>query len=98
MSYSLSTQTGSNNSYPLDSIQRYLADPIVQSDAIHDAGGYMAYWEKASVWQPQLARMAIDFLSAPGIIYVLSIQIIHDIFFQHHLLMLKEHFQLVDSW
>ena len=36
------------------------------SSVIDDAGGILRYWEQRLEAQPQLARMALDFLSAPG--------------------------------
>ena len=33
---------------------------------IDDAGGVLCYWEQQLATQPQLARMALDFLSTPG--------------------------------
>ncbi|KAF9039869.1 hypothetical protein BJ165DRAFT_1351564 [Panaeolus papilionaceus] len=49
-----------------DSVDTYLKDPLVPSQAIKEAGGYIAYWHNASGTRPHLARMATDYCSAPG--------------------------------
>ena len=33
---------------------------------IENAGGVLQYWEKQATTRPHLARMALDFLTAPG--------------------------------
>jgi len=33
---------------------------------VNNAGGVLQYWEKLVATRPHLARMALDFLSAPG--------------------------------
>lgn len=58
-------------SHSPDSIEAYLAAPVVSKSDLSEAeGGYragvLAYWEKALPTRPRLARMALDFLSAPG--------------------------------
>ncbi|KAF8220290.1 hypothetical protein L208DRAFT_1069975, partial [Tricholoma matsutake] len=40
---------------PSDDITKYLLDPVLASDAIADAGGYMKYWHLASAHRPCLA-------------------------------------------
>jgi hypothetical protein len=52
--------------YDPDSIDAYLTDPIVSTNELQQAGGVLLYWEKALQTRPCLARMALDFLSAPG--------------------------------
>src|SRR4051812_34420955 len=49
-----------------DSIEAYLSTPQVSEQDIDQAGGVLAYWEQARETRPKLARMALDFLSAPG--------------------------------
>lgn len=58
-------------SHSPDSIEAYLAAPVVSKSDLSEAeGGYragvLAYWEKALPTRPRLARMTLDFLSAPG--------------------------------
>jgi len=33
---------------------------------INNAGGILQYWERLAKTRPRLARMALDFLTAPG--------------------------------
>jgi hypothetical protein len=40
----------------------------MSSDDLKQSGGPLVYWEQARRTRPQLARMALDFLSAPGMI------------------------------
>ena len=49
-----------------DQLDFYLANKTVPSTVIDDAGGILRYWEQQLETQPQLAQMALDFLSAPG--------------------------------
>ena len=44
----------------------YLQGDIVDQSVIDDAGGVLSYWEQELKTRPQLAQMALDFLSAPG--------------------------------
>jgi hypothetical protein len=50
----------------MDHITSYLTDPVLHSDIIKDAGGYMMYWHQASLHRPRLGKMGSDFCSAPG--------------------------------
>ena len=43
-----------------------MADNIVPATVVDDAGGILHYWERQLGTRPQLAQMALDFLSAPG--------------------------------
>ncbi|KAJ6632314.1 hypothetical protein B0H10DRAFT_1976930 [Mycena sp. CBHHK59/15] len=59
--------------YPPNSIEAYLASqPMAESELTlaDEKGGYRAgvlcYWDNASSTRPQLARMALNFLSAPA--------------------------------
>ena len=52
--------------YSFDSIDTYLNEPPVNPQVIENAGGVLLYWEKLAVTRPHLARMALDFLTAPG--------------------------------
>lgn len=49
-----------------DTIEAYLAAGPVHKADIDAAGGYLAYWEQAKGARPRLSRMALDFLTAPG--------------------------------
>ena len=49
-----------------DPLDIYLADKTVPLTVIDDAGGILRYSEQRLATQPQLAWMALDFLSAPG--------------------------------
>jgi hypothetical protein len=44
----------------------YLQEPTISSQAVENAGGYMAYWHAALQSRPLVAKMAMDFVSAPG--------------------------------
>jgi hypothetical protein len=57
--------------HPADSIEAYLAAPLMAESDLTDAdGGYRAgllrHWENTLATRPRLARMALDYLSAPG--------------------------------
>jgi hypothetical protein len=52
--------------YSFDSINTYLNEPPVNPQVIQNAGGVLLYWEKLAATRPHLARMALDFLTAPG--------------------------------
>jgi hypothetical protein len=56
--------------FPEDSLEAYLEAPPVTPDVIRQAGGVLAYWEQAQKTRPHLARMALDYLSAPGQKYI----------------------------
>jgi hypothetical protein len=49
-----------------DSIATYLADPVIKSSVIKEAGGIMKYWNRATEHRPRVAKMGLDFCSAPG--------------------------------
>jgi len=49
-----------------DSIDAYLTEPLVPTHEINNAGGVLQYWERHLATRPHLARMALDFLTAPG--------------------------------
>jgi hypothetical protein len=52
--------------YDIDSLETYLASPLVSETDIAQAGGLLLYWEQARANRPKLAKMALDFLTAPG--------------------------------
>ncbi len=49
-----------------DTIATYLADPVVKSRTIKEPGGIMKYWNQAIKHRPRVAKMGLDFCSAPG--------------------------------
>ncbi|KAJ3490892.1 hypothetical protein NLJ89_g11393 [Agrocybe chaxingu] len=49
-----------------DHIESYLTDRLVSEDALAEAGGYLGYWDKALGARPSVARMGLDYVSAPG--------------------------------
>ncbi|KIJ11940.1 hypothetical protein PAXINDRAFT_171565 [Paxillus involutus ATCC 200175] len=49
-----------------DSIEAYLDLPPVAKSEVKAAGGVLKYWENCHAITPRLARMALDFLSAPA--------------------------------
>ena len=49
-----------------DTIQAYLDSPLVPNEEIKAAGGVLKCWELARATCPQVAQMALDFLSVPG--------------------------------
>ena len=49
-----------------DSIDVYLKELLVSEREVNHAGGVLQYWENLATTHPHLARMALDFLSAPG--------------------------------
>jgi hypothetical protein len=55
--------------FSIDSIRHYLKDPLLWSSEI--SSGYIQYWHNAKALRPNLARMALDFCSAPGM-YIYS--------------------------
>ncbi|EUC53992.1 hypothetical protein RSOL_025900, partial [Rhizoctonia solani AG-3 Rhs1AP] len=61
---------GSNSAAPVqpdtDSIYSYLETPVVPSDVIRQYGGVIPYWNAQLDSRPRLARMALDYLTAPG--------------------------------
>lgn len=66
--------------HPYDHIETYLKEPILTKEAINAAGGYLNLWEAARQTRPCVTQMALDFISAPGILnYPLFV------FFWHHL-------------
>jgi hypothetical protein len=40
--------TESDNNQNTDTILTYLADPVIKSTAVKEAGGYMKYWNQAT--------------------------------------------------
>jgi len=61
-----STKTAQKKKHPYDHIEAYLQEPTISSEAVANAHGYMAYWHAASQTCPMVAKMALDFVSAPG--------------------------------
>jgi len=49
-----------------DTIATYLADPVIRLSTIKEAGGIIKYWHQAIEQRPRLAKMGLDFCSAPG--------------------------------
>lgn len=52
-----------------DHIETYLKEAVVTKEGIVAAGGYLNYWSAALKTRPFLARMALDYVSAPGMSY-----------------------------
>lgn len=50
----------------LDSIETYLDSPPIKKSEVKAAGGVLKYWENCRATRPRLARMALDYLSAPA--------------------------------
>ncbi|KAF8888186.1 hypothetical protein CPB84DRAFT_1684296, partial [Gymnopilus junonius] len=59
-------QKATPGQYPVDDIQTYLKEDIIPYSSIQDASGYIQYWHKASKTWPHLAKMGLDYCSAPG--------------------------------
>jgi len=49
-----------------DTIVAYLADPVIKPSVIKEAGGIMKYWDRAIKHRSRVAKMGLDFCSAPG--------------------------------
>ena len=60
------SSTESDNNQNTDTILTYLADPVIKSSAIKEAGGYMKYWNRATEHRPRVGKMGLDFCLAPG--------------------------------
>jgi hypothetical protein len=58
--------THSSTSGTISPIIKYLQDPTVPKDFIDSCGGYLKYWCSQLSVNPDVARMALDYLSAPG--------------------------------
>ena len=58
--------SSSQPQYDPDTMEGYLAEPRISDTELTHAGGPLLYWEAALPTRPRLARMALDFLSAPG--------------------------------
>lgn len=41
-------------------------EPLVSTHEINNTGGVLQYWEKLTATHPHLARMALNFLTAPS--------------------------------
>ncbi|KAF5347263.1 hypothetical protein D9756_009877 [Leucocoprinus leucothites] len=50
----------------LDDIHTYLKEPVIQSSTVIDLGGYMKWWNTTATSCPNLARMGMNYCSAPG--------------------------------
>ncbi|KAF5354023.1 hypothetical protein D9756_006943 [Leucocoprinus leucothites] len=50
----------------LDDIHTYLKEPVIQSSTVIDSGGYMKWWNTTATSRPNLARMGMNYCSAPG--------------------------------
>lgn len=60
------TESQADSNQNTDTILTYLADPVIKSSAIKEAGGYMKYWNRATEHRPRVGKMGLDFCSAPG--------------------------------
>lgn len=49
-----------------DTIQAYLDSPVVSRDVLTQHGGVIPYWNNELTCRPRLARMALNYLTAPG--------------------------------
>jgi hypothetical protein len=58
--------TESEENQDPDTIATYLVDPVIWLSTIKEAGGIMKYWHQAIEQRPRLAKMGLDFCSAPG--------------------------------
>lgn len=56
--------------HPYDHIESFLSELVITREAIDTSGGYLAYWEAALVSRPMVARMALDYISAPGMLFI----------------------------
>ena len=56
----------SHKTFPDDHIETYLLEPVISPKVMDDVGGYISYWTSRSKSCPNLARMALDHVSAPG--------------------------------
>jgi hypothetical protein len=65
-------EEGSSEQDP-DSIEAYLDSLPIPKSEVKAAGGVLKYWENRRDTRPQLAQMALDFLSAPGSYSELSV-------------------------
>lgn len=52
-----------------DSIEAYLNEPVTPKNAVIAAGGLLPWWETQRARRPNLTRMALAYLTAPGSIY-----------------------------
>ncbi|CAE6455658.1 unnamed protein product, partial [Rhizoctonia solani] len=52
--------------FPEASIHSYLETPVVPPDVIRQCGGVIPYWNNQLDSRPRLARMALDYLTAPA--------------------------------
>ncbi|KAF5346355.1 hypothetical protein D9756_011616 [Leucocoprinus leucothites] len=50
----------------LDDICTYLKELVIQSSTVIDSGGYMKWWNTTATSHPNLARMGMNYCSAPG--------------------------------
>ncbi|CUA75984.1 hypothetical protein RSOLAG22IIIB_01988 [Rhizoctonia solani] len=50
----------------IDSIHSYLETPVVPLDILWQYGGIIPYWNAQFASRPRLARMALDYLTAPA--------------------------------
>ena len=60
------TPVSSTENVPYDTMEAYLAEPLVPSAQIAAAGGILAWWEMQQVTRPRITKMAIAYLTAPG--------------------------------
>ena len=58
--------SSSQPQYDPNTREGYLAEPRISDTELTHAGRPLLYWEAALLTRPRLARMALDFLSAPG--------------------------------
>jgi len=65
---SLSRSTSSSSSVPptLDELEVYLNEPVMDPKALKTFGGVLKYWESEMKSSPNLAKMGLDFCSAPA--------------------------------
>ena len=66
---------GTQKKHNHDHIETYLGEPVLTADSIAAAGGYLNYWQTSLKTRPCVTRMALDYVSAPGIlkIYIINI-------------------------
>ena len=53
-------------------MEAWLAEPPIPESVIRAAGGPLAWWEVQRETRPRLTRMALAYLTAPGMLPLLS--------------------------
>lgn len=72
----MKTLASTQPKHPHDHIATYFKEPRIPAKAVEAAGGYVKYWEAQKSVRPTVARMALAYITAPGMSILLTLGVL----------------------